>query len=249
MKLLADFLAQIVRAVIFALAAAALFVEGAPAPAFAKDKPAAADKTAAKGKDAKDAKGGDAKSKEAGKDKTKAKTKEDAAAPDEGVDQGDSKSGKKKDAKNQKGGKPEQLGTHEDWGAFATSGKDKTCYALGAPKDRSPKVKLKDTSAYVFISTRPGEGVKNEVAINLGYPTKDGSAASAVIDGDDFELVTKGENAWLKNAAEEPKFVAALKGGSKLVVKAASAKGTATVDTYSLKGLSDALTQVAQECK
>ena len=38
-------------------------------------------------------------------------------------------------------------------------------------------------------------------------------------------------------------------GGAKLTIKASSAKGTATVDTYSLKGLSDALARVAQECK
>ncbi len=154
----------------------------------------------------------------------------------------------KKDAK--KGaGKPEQLGSYGDWGAYAATGKDKTCYALGSPKERQPKAKVKDTQAFIFISTRPGEGVRNEVAINLGYPTKDGGAATAAIDEDKFELVTKGVNAWVKNPAKEKEFVDALKGGSKLLVKASSAKGTATVDSYSLKGLSDALARVAQECK
>jgi hypothetical protein len=154
----------------------------------------------------------------------------------------------KKDAK--KGaGKPEQLGNYGDWGAYAAPGKDKTCYALGSPKERQPKSKMKDTQAFVFISTRPGEGVRNEVAINLGYATKDGGAATADVDDDKFELVTKGMNAWVKNPAKEKEFVEALRTGSKLFVKAASAKGTTTVDSYSLKGLSDALARVAQECK
>jgi invasion protein IalB len=154
----------------------------------------------------------------------------------------------KKDAK--KGaGKPEQLGTYGDWGAYAAPGKDKTCYALGSPKERQPKAKMKDTQAFIFISTRPGEGVRNEVAINLGYATKDGGAATADVDDDKFELVTKGVNAWVKNPAKEKEFVEALKTGSKLFVKAASAKGTTSVDSYSLKGLSDALARVAQECK
>jgi len=48
---------------------------------------------------------------------------------------------------------------------------------------------------------------------------------------------------------KEKEFVEALKGGSKLVVKASSAKGMATSDSYSLKGLSDALDKVKQECK
>jgi len=150
-----------------------------------------------------------------------------------------------------KGGaaKPESLGTFGDWGAFATQGKEKTCYALGSPKERSPKAKLKDVSGYVFISTRPAENVRNEVAINLGYATKDNSAATANIDGDDYEMVTKGTNAWVKNPAKEKEFVDSLKGGTKLVVKASSSKGTSTTDTYSLKGLSDALGKVAAECK
>jgi hypothetical protein len=154
------------------------------------------------------------------------------------------------DSKDKKGaGKPEQLGSYGDWGAYAATGKDKTCYALGSPKERAPKAKVKDTKAFVFISTRPGEGVRNEVAINLGYATKDGGAATADVDDDRFDLVTKGMNAWVKNPAKEKEFVEALKTGSKLLVKAASAKGMTTVDSYSLKGLSDALGRVAQECK
>jgi len=162
-------------------------------------------------------------------------------------DSSDSKSDKGKGDKN--AGKPKPLGTYGDWNALAATGKERTCYALGAPKERSPASKLKDTKAYVFISTRPGEGVRDEVAINLGYPTKDNSGANANIDGDDFDLITKGTNAWVKNPAKEKEFVESLKGGAKLVVKATSAKGSATTDVYSLKGLSDALARAAQECK
>lgn len=203
----------------------------APAPALAKEKPAAA--------------------KDASKKDAKEKPADEAAAPEESTDKKGKKKGKADKAdKNAGSGKPEQLATFGDWGAYlAQGGKDKTCYALGQPKVREPKTKLKDTSAYIFISSRPGEGVRNEVAINLGYATKDGSAANAAIDGDDWELITKGTNAWVKDQAKEKEFVGALRGGSKLVVKASSAKGTSTTDTYTLKGLSDALARVAQECK
>jgi Invasion associated locus B (IalB) protein len=197
-----------------------------------------------------------AATKDSGKDKKDAAA---ATAPAATEPAADSKG--KKGAKGDKGdkaadtaaagaGKPEQLGAYGEWGAYlAQSGKDKTCYALGQPKERQPKAKLKDTSAYIFISTRPGEGVRNEVAINLGYGTKDGSPASAEIDGDAWELITKGTNAWVKDQAKEKEFVGALRGGSRLVVKAASSKGTSTSDTYALKGLSDALARVTQECK
>ncbi len=185
--------------------------------------------------------------------KDSGKDKKDAAEAEPAADAKGKKGGKsdKTDAAAAAGsGKPEQLGTYGEWGAYlAQGGKDKTCYALGQPKERQPKAKLKDTSAYIFISTRPGENVRNEVAINLGYGTKDGSAATAEIDGDAWELITKGTNAWVKDQAKEKEFVGALRGGSKLVVKAASSKGTSTSDTYVLKGLSDALARVAQECK
>lgn len=226
------------RIALLALAGASFLCAGALAPAQARSRHHSKDK-AAKEKAAKEESKAGSNSKEKADD---AQEPADAAA--------DKKSGKKKDAKGQKGGaKPEQVGTFGDWGAFTAQGKEKTCYALGSPKDRQPASKVKDTPGYVFISTRPGEGVRNEVAVNLGYPTKDNSSGSADIDGEDFELVTKGTNAWVKNPAKEKEFVDALKGGSKLVVKASSAKGSQITDTYSLKGLSDALAQVQQECR
>jgi invasion protein IalB len=43
-------------------------------------------------------------------------------------------------------------------------------------------------------------------------------------------------------------LIDALKKGSKLVIKAASARGNVTTDTYSLSGLSQALEKVEKEC-
>lgn len=186
----------------------------------------------AQGKDAKNAKGKNAKEKDA-KDRDaktgKEKAPEKATAPAKA---------------------PVAVGTYGDWNAMTAhgQGKDKTCYALAEPKERQP-AKLQRDKAYVFISTRPGEGVRNEVAIILGFQLKDGGAATADIDGDSFELVTKGANAWVKNPAKEKEFVDALKNGSKLIVKAPSIKGNVTTDIYSLKGLAEALGRVQKECQ
>jgi hypothetical protein len=207
--------------VVVAALGAALFCGGAPA--LAKSKPAAKDAGAA------------------------SETPADSPADSHGKTDSHSKKGAGKKSGKDAAAKPELLGSFGDWNAFSVQGK--TCYALGSPKERQPKAKLKDSQAYVFISTRPGEGVKNEVAVNLGYPTKDNGSAVADVDGDTFDLVTKGNNAWVKNTAKEKEFVETLKSGSKLVVKASSAKGSATTDTYSLKGLSEALARVQQECK
>ncbi len=146
-----------------------------------------------------------------------------------------------------KTGKPSQLASYGDWGVFLAQGeKSKTCYALATPKDRAPPG-LKRDPAYVFISNRPGENVREEVSIIMGFPMKE-AGARAEVAGSGFALIAKGANAWIKNQAEEAKFVDALKKGSKLIVKASSLKGHVTTDSYSLAGLSQALERVAKEC-
>jgi hypothetical protein len=148
-------------------------------------------------------------------------------------------------------GKPNLVGTYADWGTYLSQGaKSKICYALGQPKDRSPS-SLKRESAYVFISSRPGEGVRNEVSIIMGVPLKDGAnGGKAQVGSASFELVAKGQNAFIKNAAEEGQFVESLrKRGSRLVIKIPTSKGAVVADTYSLSGVSQALDRVAKECQ
>lgn len=150
------------------------------------------------------------------------------------------------DTKNS--GKPSQLASYGDWGVFLAQGdKSKTCYALASPKDRTPSG-LKRDPAFVFISNRPGEKVRGEVSITMGFSVKDGAVAHADIGGTGFDLVAKGANAWIKNQAQEPQFVDALKKGSKLIVKAPSSKGRLTIDSYSLAGLAQALDRIEKEC-
>ena len=160
-----------------------------------------------------------------------------------------SKNSKAKSGKNPSDqGKSTQIGTFGEWGAYETQGKAKTCYALTQPKTRDPATAKRDP-AYIFISYRPAENVKNEISIIMGFPMKDGSEATAEIGDAEFGLITKGSNAWVKNAAEEGRLIDAMKKGSKLVVKAASAKGKVTTDTYSLGGLGQALDKVRKECR
>jgi Invasion associated locus B (IalB) protein len=161
------------------------------------------------------------------------------------------KTAKKTDPKTDESAnsKPVQLATYGDWGAFRAvqGGKRKTCYALAQPKDRVPS-KLKRDPAYIFISSRPAENVHNEISVIMGFPMKDNGEAQADIGGTRFELISKGNNAWIKNPAEEGQFIDAMKKGSKLVVKAASIKGNTTTDSYSLSGLAQALDRVQKEC-
>jgi invasion protein IalB len=100
----------------------------------------------------------------------------------------------------------------------------------------------------MFISTRPADKVKDEVSVILGYPAKANVDAMAEIGATHVTMYTQKDGAWVKNTADEAKMVAALRSGSDVVVKSESAKNKIT-DTYSLKGLSQALDRVGQECK
>jgi hypothetical protein len=146
---------------------------------------------------------------------------------------------------------PKLLGQYGDWGAYTASpGGKKTCFAIAKPTSAvtTPPNRPRNP-VYMFISTRPADKVTNEVSIIVGYPFKPGSEASAQIGSTSFALYTQQDGAWIKNANEEEKMVEALRGGDTAVVKGESAKGTQTTDTYTLKGVSQALDRVAQECK
>jgi invasion protein IalB len=146
------------------------------------------------------------------------------------------------------------LGQYGDWGAYTASpGGKKVCFALSKPVssvDNPPNRRTAANVVYLFISTRPDEKVTEEVSILItGYAFKPNSEASAAVGSASFAMYTQNDGAWIKNAAEEAKLVDAMRKGSDAVVKATTSKGTQTTDTFSLKGVSQALDRVAQECK
>ena len=154
-------------------------------------------------------------------------------------------------APNIGGVQPTLLGTYGDWGAYSASpGGKKICFALAKPgkSETVPPNRPRDP-AYFFISSRPAEKVKDEVSIIIGYGFKPNSEATIELAGATYAMYTQNDGAWLKNAAEEPRLVEAMRKGGDITVKGESARGTATVDVFSLKGLAQALDKVAEECQ
>ena len=149
------------------------------------------------------------------------------------------------------GAEPTLIGQFGTWGAYtATPNGKKVCFALAKPTSSKtvPPNRPRDP-AYAFVSTRPAERVFNEVSIMIGYALKPGSESTLEVGGATYAMYTQGDGLWIKNAAEEERMVEAMRRASDVVVKGVSAKGTETVDTFSLKGLSQALDKIAQDCK
>src|SRR5215471_17309010 len=146
---------------------------------------------------------------------------------------------------------PTLLGQFGDWGAYtATPGGKKVCFVLAKPasSSTSPPNRPRDPT-YMFVSSRPAEKVKDEVSIIFGYGFKPNTDASIEVAGANYAMYTQADGAWVKNAAEEPRLVETMRKGQDLKVKGTSAKGTASTDIYSLKGLPQALDRVGQECR
>ncbi|MEO6843288.1 MAG: invasion associated locus B family protein [Bradyrhizobium sp.] len=149
------------------------------------------------------------------------------------------------------GAEPTLVGQFGTWGAYtaAPNGK-KVCFALAKPASSktNPPNRPRDP-AYAFVSTRPAEKVINEVSIMIGYALKPGSESTLEVGGGSYAMYTQGDGLWIKNAAEEERMVEAMRKSADVVVKGVSAKGTETTDTFSMKGLAQALDKLAQDCR
>jgi hypothetical protein len=146
---------------------------------------------------------------------------------------------------------PTLIGQFGTWGAYtATPNGKKVCFALAKPASSktNPPNRPRDP-AYAFVSTRPAEKVVNEVSVMIGYAVKPGSESTLQVGGASYAMYTQGDGLWIKNAAEEERMVDAMRKAPDVVVKAVSAKGTETIDTFSMKGLTQALDRLAQDCR
>jgi len=169
--------------------------------------------------------------------------------------------------------KPALVATFGDWNVFVgEAGKGKICYTLAQPKSREPASLTRDPG-YAFISDRPAEGVRNEVSFIMGFDVSTGTetaeakpgekpasksdaksktpvapAPTALVDQASFEMLPKGGNLWVKNAAKESALITVMRKGTKLVIKAASLRGHQSIDTYSLGGFAQAMDRLQKEC-
>jgi invasion protein IalB len=141
---------------------------------------------------------------------------------------------------------PNLIAQYGDWGVYVNK-TAKTCFALTQPKDRQPG-NVKRDPAYFFVTTRQSEKLSNEISIMTGFTLKEDADVVLAAGGKNFAMFAKGAGLWVKEPAEEPKLLDALKNEKELTLKLTPAKGQVTTDRYSLAGLPQALERVAKEC-
>lgn len=141
------------------------------------------------------------------------------------------------------------LETGKIWSAYTVPEKGGlTCYLVGNPASSEP-ASLPRSRVDAMVSHRVSEKAYNVVTFNLGYAAKKDAKAELVIDGRKYALFVDNDAAWTASAATDKAVTEALAHGKSAVLKATSARGTATTDTYDLAGFSQALKAIDTACK
>jgi len=143
---------------------------------------------------------------------------------------------------------PSQISQFNAWGAYSyQSGNGKVCYVLSVPTQKLP-ANVDHGDNFFLVSQKPGQNVSFEPQFMAGYELRPDSKVTVTVGNRSFTMFTNGKSGWMENAAEEPQLVAAMRAGADMTVKAVSKRGTNTSYTYSLKGISAALSAI-QKCK
>jgi invasion protein IalB len=141
-----------------------------------------------------------------------------------------------------------ELGSFQDWRAFQVkAGKTSECFAHAAPVKSEIKAG-KRGKVSLSISHRPADKVRDEVSFTAGYPIKPDSSVELRIDKQKWNLFVSEDRAYAPDAATDAAIAKAMRAGTQLAVKATSAKGTPSVDTFSLRGFTAAHNAIATGC-
>lgn len=141
-----------------------------------------------------------------------------------------------------------KIGQHNAWGTYSYQAQNgKVCYVLTVPTDKQPPT-LDHGDIFFFVSQRPGSKPSYEPQFIASYDFQANSKVQVSVGNKSFSMFTKGKSAWVEKPEDEPALIAAMRGGSDMKVAAKSRRGNPTNYTFSLKGISAALSSIAQ-CK
>lgn len=140
------------------------------------------------------------------------------------------------------------LGTFQDWEAYAGGqGRSKVCYAVTQPSKQEGQYARRG-DVYLFVTHRPADREQNAVNVKSGYTYKTGSTVNAAVGNQTFAMYVKDDTAWNRTAQDDRTMVQTMIKGTTLVVRGTSDRGTATTDTFSLKGFSAAHQAINNAC-
>lgn len=143
---------------------------------------------------------------------------------------------------------PEQVGKFGSWLAMKFDEEGSlACYTLSEPARKEGNYTRRG-NVYVLVTHRPAKQAVGIVSFTAGYEYMPDSSVLVDIDGQGFTLFTQGDTAWAQDA-DDRKIVEAMRVGKMMTVRGTSARGTDTVDSYSLLGFGKALQAINETCQ
>jgi len=139
-------------------------------------------------------------------------------------------------------------GTYYDWTVYELDepGQGKLCYIASFPKKSIGNHTAK-RDPYILITRFKNQRVE-EVSIYSGYEYKLNSNIFVSIDGKQYRMFTKGDMAWAKTQEQDKEMIQRMLAGQELKTRGESSKGTYSVETYSLKGVTRAYKRMRDLC-
>ena len=128
------------------------------------------------------------------------------------------------------------IGDYRDWSAYSASeGAGALCFAMSKPTQVTP-VPDGYTEGYLYLTNRPGEGIRNEFNLVAGFNFAPDQPATVTVSGQIFELFTENDAAWLLDPARGDSLASAMRAGSTLTVDGTSDRGIKVTQVFSLSG-------------
>jgi hypothetical protein len=127
-------------------------------------------------------------------------------------------------------------GDDRDWSAYSASeGAGALCFALSKPTEVDPTPDGY-TQAYVYLTNRPTESIRNEFNLVAGFSFAPDQPATVTVSGQSFELFTENDAAWLLDPAQGDNLAGAIRAGSTLQIDGTTAAGIKITQIFSLSG-------------
>lgn len=144
-----------------------------------------------------------------------------------------------------------------DWSVFNPSD-PRECYIVSPPTKTEARrggqvVSVNRGEIRLFVTIRPSEGVNKEISYTGGYPFKPGSTVEVSISGNKFTLMSgsgdSDEWAWPASPERDAELIVAMRRGASAQIIGESARGTQTIDDFSLLGFTAALQKAEALCQ
>ena len=141
------------------------------------------------------------------------------------------------------------LGEFRDWSAYtANDGGGPMCFTMSKPKETQPEP-AGYTDAFVYLTHRPSQDLRNEFNMIAGYEFAPESVAIAKVGSNTYELFTSADAAWLSDPEQSEAFARDLRAGANLLIEGSSVGGEDIVQTFSLSGATASSRAINSACR